>query len=209
MTEKIGEVLLYLVRHANVAKDAAGKIRGLENDDLDETGQAQALELRDYFEGTPLSGIYCDDLERTYQSVLPLAEAKGIAITKDIALRSWDVGSDLEGKSIEAHEAEIAELKQQKWQIPVGGQSWGSYEDQILTAFDRYSNLAIAMPHPILLAMHGSGISLIAITLGAAEPAAEYEHTFLEPAGIAAIYLTRSDGLEMRALRGAKESLDE
>lgn len=202
-------MLLYISRHANVGMDSAGKIRGLVNDELDEEGQAQALELRDYFEGIPLSGIYCDDLERTYQTVLPLAEAKAIEITRDIALRSWDVGPELEGKSIDAHAAEIAELKQQPWKIPVGGQAWGIYQDQILTAFDRYSNLAMAMPHPILLCMHGSGISVIACTLGAADPSAEYEHTFLEPAGIAAVYLTRMDGLDMRALKGGKGSEDE
>jgi broad specificity phosphatase PhoE len=209
MDWRIGEVLLYLVRHGEVDADRDGLIRGLQNDELNETGQKQAKEIAWYFKRHPLSAIFTDDLERTYQTALPTGEAQELAIGRDPGLRSWDVGSDLEGKSIEAHKAEIAQLKAQKFLVAPGGQSWAEYEDQVMTAFDRYEQLAMSLPHPIALFVHGSFLSIVAERLGAAEMKSDYEHTFLEPGGIAALYLTRSDGLAMKAIKGGKENADE
>lgn len=207
VTDRIGDVVLYVGRHAEVKKDAEGKMRGLLNDPLDEKGRKQAGEIASLFEDKALNGIYADDLKRTQQTLEPLAERKGLRIRIDPELRSWDIGSDLEGKSIDANKDLIRRLKSQPELIPVGGESWGEYQQQVRRFFRRYWEQGLESG-PILLMLHGSGIQVIWADLGAMESSSAYDATPLENSGIAAIYLGRN-GPEVKVLRGAKDSLDE
>jgi broad specificity phosphatase PhoE len=203
VSDKIGQVLLYGVRHAQVAMDAKGTMRGLENPSLDEKGEKQRDELLDYFRDIPLSGIATDDLDRTQQTVLPIAEAKNLELQVDLGLRSWDVGTELEGKSIEGHKAEIIRLKTQPWLVPVGGKSWESYRDQVLESFYRYVRRGMDSAFPWLNGWHGSYVQIVAVELKIMEKKSEYDATPMEPSGILAVYLTRT-GLKGKILRGAK-----
>lgn len=205
--DKLGEPLLYVIRHANVELDDKGAIRGLLDAHLDEKGEAQAKELADFFADSPVSAIYVDDLARTYQTALPLADSKHIEIKKDIALRSWDAGTELEGRLIEANKARIRELKMQPWLVPVGGEAWASFEEKILRAFYGYVSAAMEASSPIALVLHGSGIQVISAELGLIEKSPAYDHTPLEPAGVMAISLSRK-GLTPKLTKGAKENLD-
>jgi 2,3-bisphosphoglycerate-dependent phosphoglycerate mutase len=207
-SDKIGDVILYIARHAEVDEDREGTIRGTLNIQLNEKGERQANELADLFERITLSAIYTDDLDRTYHTALPIAEAQGIEIQRDPELRSWDVGPELEGKSIDANEKAIKEFKMQPDKIPVGGQSWSKYRKQIIAAFNRYVSKALKASDPILLVLHGSGIQLIYDELGAFEVDGQYDYTPLEPSGLAAIYMARS-GMKIKAIRGAKENKEE
>jgi len=204
---KIGEVLLYIVRHAEVKDDVDGKIRGLLNDGLNDNGEKQAQELAEFFADIPLSAVYSDDLKRTYHTAIAIAHAKGLEVKQDPELRSWDIGSELEGKSIQANEDEIKELKLQPATVPVGGQSWSDYEAQTCAAFDRYVSLAMAAGDPILLCLHGSGIQVIWDYIGAGEKSGAYDATPMENSGVAAISLSRS-GYKVKVLRGAQELVD-
>lgn len=207
VTDKIGQVLLYGIRHAHVKEDSEGTIRGTLNPSLDEEGEEQARDLAQWFENKPLSFVVTDDLDRTEQTAMPIANQQQLEIMRDIGLRSWDVGPDLEGRSIKANEDEIARLKLQPMRIPVGGQSWQDYEEQINDVFDRYSTMAFETPHPGALVLHGSGIQIIADRLGLQEKNPAYDATPVEPAGVFAVYLMRN-GLRCRVLRGAKEVID-
>lgn len=206
VADRIGEVVLYVGRHAEVKKDAEGKMRGLLNDPLDEKGRKQAEEIASLFEEKPLYGIYADDLKRTQQTLEPLAARKGLKIRIDPELRSWDVGSNLEGKSIEANKELIRRLKSEPDLIPVGGQSWGNYQQQVRRFFNRYWEQGLETG-PLLLMLHGSGIQIIWADLGAMDASTEYDATPLEPSGIAALYLGRN-GPQVKAIRGAKETVD-
>jgi broad specificity phosphatase PhoE len=206
-SDKMGEVVLYIGRHAEVQKDKEGKMRGLLNDSLDSRGQKQADELAALFRDKPLTAIYVDDLARTRQTAEPIAAVKGIKIHFDTELRSWDIGSELEGKSIEANEEEIKRLKSQPDLIPVGGQSWSSYSEQVRRFFARYWAMGLDSG-PILLVLHGSGIQIIWAHLGQMEPGTAYDQTPLEPSGMAAISCGRKGPL-VKILRGAKNTADE
>lgn len=207
VTDRIGDVVLYIGRHAEVKKDKEGKMRGLLNDPLDDKGQKQAEELAALFEDKYLSAIFTDDLKRTQQTVQPLAAKKNLTIQVDTELRSWDVGSELEGKSIEANKERIQQLKSQPDTIPVGGQSWRSYIEQVRRFFSRYWTMALESG-PILLILHGSGIQIVWSILGEMELGTAYDNTALEPSGLAAVYLGRN-GPTVKALRGSKASKDE
>lgn len=206
--DKIGQVILYIMRHGNVAMDSKGTMRGLMNPTLDDKGRKQAEEVAEFFKDIQLSGVVSDDLERTIQTSLPIAEQKHLELQIDVELRSWDVGSDLEGKSIEKNRDAIVRLKTQPWIIPVGGQSWGNYEQQCVDCLDRYMAKGMDSSYPWLITAHGSFIQVVAAHLKFMKKSLEYDGTPVEPSGIIAVYLTRA-GAEMKILRGAKETKDE
>ena len=207
VTDRIGEAVLYLGRHAEVPGDKKGTMRGLLNERLDAEGERQAQELAELFEDKYLIAGYVDDLKRTQQTVEPIAAKKGFTIGIDPELRSWDIGSDLEGRSIEANRDKIRQLKSQPDTIPVGGQSWRSYIEQVRRFFSRYWTMALERG-PILLVLHGSGLQIIWDMLGEMELSSEYDHTPLKPGGMAAVYLSRG-GPKLKILRGAAKDKDE
>src|SRR5215471_14963554 len=143
---QLGDVLMYLVRHALVDLDVEDKIRGTQNVPLNEDGERETQELADFFRDLPISAIYSDDLDRTYHTAIAIAEAKHIRVTKDVLLRSWDVGSDLEGKSINANRLVVRELKLQPHLIPVGGESWAHCQQRAIETLLKYTEIAFDSP---------------------------------------------------------------
>src|SRR5215472_8641886 len=103
VTDRVGQPILYLVRHAEVPGDKKGTMRGLLNEKLDEDGKQQTAELAQLFADKYVAAGYTDDLKRTQQTIQPIAASKGFTIGIEPELRSWDVGYDLEGRSIEAN----------------------------------------------------------------------------------------------------------
>jgi broad specificity phosphatase PhoE len=204
---KMGDVLFYLVRHCLVDLDEENKIRGTQNVPLNDEGEEEAMELGDFFRDIPISAIYSDDLDRSYHTAISIAKAKDLTVKKDIALRSWDVGSDLEGKSINANHLEIRELKMQPDKIPVGGESWGTYSARAEQTLARYTDIALEAWAPIVLVIHGSLIQLLWHLMGQDEGSHSYDDTPVEPSGVIAVYLSRH-GYQTRILREAKEAVD-
>lgn len=206
-SDKLGKPLLYIVRHANVAEDSEGKIRGLLNPGLDAKGKRGAKDVADFFKDIPLSAIYADDLKRTIQTALPLAAEKELELQIDPELRSWDIGTEMEGELISKHEDAIAEYRQQPHKVPVAGQSWGDYKEQVEDFMRRYISRALDFPNPIVLFTHGSAIQIIWEMLGEDVDSNKYDEIPLEPAGISALYLSRL-GCRIKILEGAKENED-
>jgi len=204
---QLGRVLMYLVRHALVDLDVEERIRGTQNVPLNKEGEEEAAELEDFFRDIPIAAVYSDDLDRTYHTAIAIAEPHGLRVKKDILLRSWDVGSDLEGKSIEAHKSEIREFKLQPHLIPTGGESWADCEDRALQTLTKYTMIALEYGKPIVLVLHGSLLQLLWHHMGQDEAEADYDHTPIEPSGVIAVYGTRN-GYRTRILRDAKEAVD-
>lgn len=198
---------MYLVRHCLVDLDDEDKIRGTQNVPLNDEGEEEAMELADFFKDIPVSAIYSDDLDRSYHTAITIAKDKGLSVHQDIALRSWDVGSDLEGKSIDANHLEIRKLKMQPDLIPVGGESWGSYEDRAARTLQRYTEIALDSPEPIVLVIHGSLIQLLWQLMGMEQDSHAYDDTPIEPSGVIAVYLSRH-GYQAKILREKKEAVD-
>lgn len=205
---KIGEIVLYVMRHAEVAEDKEGTIRGTLNPPLDAKGRRDARAMPAFFKNIPLSFLVTDDLKRTIATATPLAKAQGLRLEIDPDLRSWDVGTELEGEDIEEHADEIARYKTHPQLVPIGGQSWGEYTRQVDSSFHRYVERSFGELQPGGIVVHGSYIQIVATMLRFQEHDEEYDSTPVEPAGIIAIFLTRQ-GLVMKILEGAKEAKDE
>ena len=204
---KMGEVLLYLVRHCLVDLDTEEKIRGTQNVPLNAEGEEEAGEVADFFRDRPISAIYSDDLDRTYHTAIAIGKAKDLPVEKDVLLRSWDVGADLEGKSIDANRWEIREYKMQPHLIPVGGESWADCMERAVQTLTKYTGIALEAPAPIILVLHGSMLQLLWELMGNAMNTHEYDTTPIEPSGIIAVYMTRT-GYQTQILREAKEAVD-
>ena len=204
---RLGEVLMYLVRHALVDLDVEERIRGTQNVPLNEDGERESEELRDFFEPRPISAVFSDDLDRTYHTAIAIADGHHLKVQQDVLLRSWDVGSDLEGKSIAANRLQIRELKLQPHLIPKGGESWEHCEMRALETLAKYTAIALASPAPIVLVLHGSMLQLLWHHMGQEEHGPEYDTTPIEPSGVIAVYATRT-GYRPKILREAKEAVD-
>lgn len=205
---QMGAPILYIVRHAQNDDDAQNKIRGLKDQPLNAVGERQLDELQDFFQDRPVLAVFTDDLARTRSTAAAIARAVSCGVETDIGLRSWDVGSRLEGKSMLAHKLEIEDFKTHPAKVPVGGQSWGDYERQFMAAADRAIRRGMESSAPIVIVTHGSGIQLFFQQYGDWPENARYDDTPLDQAGVGALYLTR-EGMELKTLRGAKEAKDE
>lgn len=204
---KLGRVLMYLVRHCLVDLDTEEKIRGTQNVPLNKEGEEEAAEVADFFRNLPISAVYSDDLDRTYHTAISIGKAKDLEVKQDVLLRSWDVGADLEGKSIDANRWEIRKLKMQPDLVPVGGESWADCMDRAMQVLTKYTHLALQASAPIVLVLHGSLLQLLWELMGNTVDTHEYDTTPIEPSGIIAVYATRT-GYQTRILREAREAVD-
>lgn len=205
---QVGAPILYVVRHAQNDDDAHDRIRGLKDQPLNETGEKQLRGLRAFFSERPVLGVWTDDLSRTRATAIAIAGVCGCEVETDIGLRSWDVGSRLEGRSMAVHKLEIQELKTHPAKVPIGGQSWGAFEQEASAALERLIRMAMESSGPICIVTHGSVIQLFMQRYGDWDENADYDHTPLDQAGVAALYLTRN-GMETKILKGAKPDKDE
>lgn len=205
---QIGAPILYVVRHAQNDDDAAGKIRGLKDQPLNDEGEKQLSALGRFFANRPVLCVYTDDLARTRATAMAVAQACGCEVETDIGLRSWDVGSRLEGRSMDAHKLEIQEFKTHTAKVPVGGQSWADFERQATDAIERAVRRGMEANAPVAIVTHGSVVQLFYQKYGDWPVNAAYDSTPLDQAGVGALYLTRS-GMELKTLRGAKPDKDE
>lgn len=199
---QLGAPILYIVRHAQNDDDAQNKIRGLKDQPLNAHGELQLEALREFFEGRPVLGVYCDDLSRTRATAMAIAQACNCGVETDLGLRSWDCGK-LEGKSMAAHKLEIEDFKTHPDKVPVAGQSWAAFQRQAHEAIDRAVRRSMEASAPVCIVTHGSLIQLFYQKYGDWPATAKYDQTPLDQAGVGALYLTRA-GTELRTLKGAK-----
>lgn len=205
---RIGAPILYIVRHAQNDDDANDRIRGLKDTPINAHGEQQLDALKDFFAERPVLSVYTDDLARTKATAMAIAQACNCGVETDIDLRSWDVGSRLEGKAMAAHKLEIQDLKTHPAKVPVGGQSWGAFEMQACSAIERAVRRGMEASGPVVIVTHGSVIQIFFQRYGNLSKDADYDATPLDQAGVAALYLTRN-GHQLRTLKGAMDGADE
>jgi broad specificity phosphatase PhoE len=89
-----------LVRHGQTAWNKTEQFRGRTDLPLNETGLEQANRVAARLANEKIDAIYSSPLQRTLQTIQPLADTRGIQITKTDALIDIDVG-DCAGLTIE------------------------------------------------------------------------------------------------------------
>jgi len=83
---------VYLVRHGTTDWNKEEIFRGRVDCKLNETGQAEARALAEYFADIPLTAIYSSPLSRAMETGQAIAEAKGLRVISDPNLIDIDFG---------------------------------------------------------------------------------------------------------------------
>lgn len=139
---------LLLVRHGQTDSNAEGRSQGRRDTSLNERGRAQATALVAALLPHQPVAIYSSPSERARETVAPLAEALGLAVSTDERLAELDQG-ELDGL-LPAEMRERAPDFLRRWmtedptdlQMP-GGESMGQAQRRMVAAVE-----AIAAAHP-------------------------------------------------------------
>ncbi len=130
---------LLLIRHAQSAGNAAGRIQGLDDQPLTEVGREQALDLA-YRLGREqnLCDIYASPLLRARQTAEIICRHLGLNLTCEDRLKEYDCGA-ITGMSFEevcAHYPEIvAGWQRNAWRVPVPGEEGvESFQERVMSA---------------------------------------------------------------------------
>ena len=151
------------IRHGETTWNVDTRIQGHLDIPLNANGRWQAERLASAMQDEPVKAIYASDLARAWETAQYVAQATGVAVTKEVGLRERGFG-DFEGKTF----AEIAELlpeQSMRWRrrdptfSPAGGESLVDLTRRILAAVNR-----VAEKHPgelIALVAHGGVMDVL------------------------------------------------
>lgn len=81
-----------LVRHGETAWNAEGRVQGQLDIPLNDLGHAQARAVANALAGERFAAIYSSDLSRVTQTAAPTAQALGLPVALDAALRERHYG---------------------------------------------------------------------------------------------------------------------
>ena len=148
---------LLLIRHGETDWNATQRIQGHTDIPLNATGQRQAARMAQALAHEELAAVYSSDLLRAAATAAPLAQAAGLPVVHDRALRERHFGA-FEGASfleIEQRWPDDARRWRQRDPAfaPGGGESLLQFYDRVVAA-----TLRLAAGHPgqaIALVAHG------------------------------------------------------
>lgn len=83
---------VYLIRHGQTDWNRDSICMGQADVPLNDLGHAQARRAAERLQNLPITAIYSSDLARTVETARPLADALGLSVRTDAALRELDYG---------------------------------------------------------------------------------------------------------------------
>ncbi len=151
------------IRHGQTAWNAAARIQGHTDIDLDDVGQWQARQLAASLGHEQVDAIYSSDLARARDTAAPLAQRHGLPLNIDDGLRERGFG-DFEGMSFEQIEQRWPE-QALAWRRrdpafgPRGGEVLRDFRERVVQALTR-----LALAHRgqnMVLVTHGGVLDLL------------------------------------------------
>jgi len=146
------------VRHGETDWNIEQRMQGHRDLALNARGEAQAAATGRYFCGRQADALYCSDLLRARQTAQPIAQALGLALILDPALRERHFGR-CEGLTYDevaaryADDARAIDNRDPDYCAPQGGESRRQHEARVLGCVAR------------LLGEHG-GQTIVVVTHG-------------------------------------------
>jgi len=83
---------LFLIRHAQSAANADGRIQGWLDSPLSEAGRQQVQALCERFRSTPLDAVYASPLARAADTAQAIAAIHNLAVILDDRLKEYNMG---------------------------------------------------------------------------------------------------------------------
>lgn len=156
---------LWLVRHGQTDWNLAGRWQGQSPaaPNLNATGRAQAIALREHLKDVRFAALYASDLPRSRATAELLAEPLGLTVTLEPRLREINLGA-WEGMLADEIEArypqELAERKRDPWHTRApGGEAPREVAERVLAAVDEMA--ARHRGRAILIVAHGLSLAVI------------------------------------------------
>jgi len=132
--------------------------------------QAQASDVR--LNQEPITALYATNMQRTQQTLAPLAASLGIGIDierdlREIGLGEWE-GGLLRQKAAESHPIYQRMLREQRWDVIPGAESNEEFGTRCMNALNQ-----IALRHPgelVLCGVHGGVIGSVLAQIAQSRP---------------------------------------
>ncbi|MDG2112024.1 MAG: histidine phosphatase family protein [Actinomycetota bacterium] len=165
-----------LLRHGASAPFVPGTsfplVEGQGDPPLSDAGQVQALSSAERLAGEPIGALYATSMQRTQQTVAPLATRLGLEVGIEPSLREVHLG-DWEGGLLRQHAAAGHPIYEQmhveeRWDVIPGAESNETFGGRCLSALER-----IADRHPdqlVLCGVHGGVIGVVLAQIANARP---------------------------------------
>jgi broad specificity phosphatase PhoE len=115
---------MHLVRHGRSVWNAAGRIQGQIDIELDEIGLQQAQRMAGRLEGEPIAAIYSSPLLRARSTAEVIAVRFNLPVTPDTRLMEYDFGviSGMTWDEVTENHPELANRwLEDPWAVPVAG----------------------------------------------------------------------------------------
>ena len=159
---------LLAIRHGETAWNADGRLQGQLDIGLNARGRWQARQLAralaDAADVLPLAAVYCSDLQRTQATARPLADALGLPLGQQAALRERGFGvfEGLTFDDISARWPDAAQRWRQRepaFAPDGGGESLLEFRVRVLQAVERLA--AAHAGAQIALVVHGGVLDVL------------------------------------------------
>ena len=156
--------LMLCIRHGETDWNAARRIQGHTDIELNARGLAQARALAQALAGQTLHALYSSDLRRARHTAEPLARECGLSLGFEPALRERAFGS-FEGRSftelesLHAQDCERWRKRDPHWGAPDGGEALQAFHERIRGAL-----LSIARRHrgqTVAMVTHGGALDCL------------------------------------------------
>jgi probable phosphoglycerate mutase len=170
-----GATDLIIVRHGESAPYRTGvevpQWNGHGDPELAPVGREQAVRLADRLQHEQIDAIYVTPLQRTSQTIAPLAERLGITPVvepdlREVHLGEWENDGAFRRNISEGHEIALRMFAEQRWDVIPGAESTAALATRLRRGIAR-----IVDAHPdqrVVVVVHGGVIgTLMSIATGA------------------------------------------
>jgi probable phosphoglycerate mutase len=163
-----GATDLIIVRHGESAPWRSGvevpRRNGHGDPALAPEGREQALRLADRLQHEQIDAIYVTTLQRTSETIAPLAERLGITPVvepdlREVHLGEWEDDGAFRRNISEGHETALRMFAEQRWDVIPGAESTAAFQARIRRGIER-----IAAAHPdqrVVVVVHGGVIGTL------------------------------------------------
>ncbi|HKE56830.1 MAG TPA: histidine phosphatase family protein [Pyrinomonadaceae bacterium] len=171
--------MIYLARHGETAWSLTGQHTGRTDLPLTESGERNALRLRDRLSGLRFAKVFTSPLQRARRT----CELAGFGSVAEIVqdLVEWDYG-DYEGRrSVEIH------AERPDWQLFRDGCPGGESPQEVAARADSVVDLVRTVSENVLLFSSGHFLRMLAVRWSRVEPVVNAKAFMLDTASLSAL----------------------
>ncbi|MCL2617049.1 MAG: histidine phosphatase family protein [Defluviitaleaceae bacterium] len=126
---------IYTARHGQTGWNAEGRMQGLIDIPLDETGLAQAEKLAERFKNVRITRIYSSSLSRAYETAKTINKHHNVEIITEDGLREISYG-EFEGRLLSEIGKEFS-IRQETGRAMPGGEEFDDFFARVHSCLDK------------------------------------------------------------------------